>query len=291
MLIQENFIDINTPTGKMRVHQFFPIEGGPFPAIILFSEIFQVTGPIQRTARRLASQGYLVAAPEVYHEFEPAGCALAYDKEGTDKGNAYKIEKMVSAFDSDSRALIDYLKSDLVKPDGLKDKPLCNGRIGSLGICLGGHLSFRCSMNPEILAGVCFYATDIHKRSLGRGMADNTLDRIPEIKGEMLMIWGKQDPHIPQAGRDLIYKTMTDAEVNFTWHEFNASHAFIRDEGARYNSALADICFEMVFELFGRRLKMGGGESVDGASSHGTGGHGSAGTAIKGAEAEPLKLG
>jgi carboxymethylenebutenolidase len=245
MLIKEDFVDLETPTGPMRTHRFEPAAGGPYPGVVLFSEIFQVTGPIRRTARLIASQGYLVAAPEVYHEREPLGCALAYDKEGTDKGNRYKVEKDLAAFDADARAVIAHLRQH----------PGCNGRLGSLGICLGGHLSFRAAMNPEISAAVCFYATDIHKRSLGKGMNDDSLDRIPELKGELLMIWGKQDPHIPQEGRDLIYRTMTAAGVNFTWHEFNAAHAFLRDEGPRYNPALAAIGYALVFELFGRRLQ------------------------------------
>src|SRR4051794_22700243 len=106
MLLKEDFVDVPTSTGSMRIHRCQPAAGGPFPGLVFFSEIFQVTGPIQRTARLLASRGYLVAMPEVYHEFEPAGCALAYDKEGTDKGNRYKIEKILSAYDSDARAVI-----------------------------------------------------------------------------------------------------------------------------------------------------------------------------------------
>jgi carboxymethylenebutenolidase len=244
MLLTEDFQDISTPTGNMRLHRFLPQTTVPRPAIILFSEIFQITGPIARSARRLAGQGYFVVAPEVYHEFEPPGCALAYDKEGTDKGNRYKIEKALSSYDSDARACIQHLLS----------MPGCDGQIGTLGICLGGHLAFRCAMNPEVLAGVCLYATDIHKGTLGLGMKDDSLARIPEIQGEMLMVWGKQDPHIPQAGRDLIYRAMTEAQTNFCWHEFNAQHALIRDEGPRYDAALADIVFAMAFELFHRRL-------------------------------------
>lgn len=247
MIIEEDSADVATPGGPMRIHRFRPAAGGPFPGLILFSEIYQVTGPIRRAARILASRGYIVAAPEVYHEFEPAGCALAYDKEGTDKGNLYKTEKDVAAFDADARAAIAHLLS----------LPQCNGRLGTMGICLGGHLAFRCAMNPEILAGACYYATDIHKRSLGKGMHDDSLDRVPAIEGEMLMIWGRQDPHVPQAGRDIIYRAMTEAGSLFGWHEFNAQHAFIRDEGPRYDAALAEICYSMVFELFGRRLQMG----------------------------------
>lgn len=247
MLLVEDTVDLTTSTGIMRTYRFRPAIAGRFPGLVLFAEIYQVTGPIQRMARILASQGYIVAAPEVYHEFEPPGTPFLYDQPHTDKGNRYKYEKTVAAYDGDARAALDHLAS----------LPECTGRLGAIGICLGGHLSFRAAMEPDVLAGACFYATDIHERSLGQGKHDNSLDRVRELRGEMLMIWGRQDPHIPPEGRALIYKTMSDASVNFTWHEFNAQHAFMRDEGYRYNPALAHICYAMVFDLFQRRLQLG----------------------------------
>lgn len=246
MVIKEDFVDLDTQNGVMRTYRFCPAASGQYPGVLLFSEIFQVTGPIQRTARFLASHGYIVAVPEIFHEFEPIGTPFAYDKEGTDKGNRYKIEKETSAYDDDARVVLNYLKS----------LPDCTGRLGSIGICIGGHLSFRAAMNPDVSAGVCFYATDIHKGSLGKGMKDNSLERVSEIKGEMLMIWGKQDPHVPQVGRELIYRAMVDANVNFTWHEFNAEHAFIRDEGHRYNASLAQICYALALDVFHRKLHL-----------------------------------
>jgi carboxymethylenebutenolidase len=248
MTITDNeHVDLATASGPMRVHILRPAAPGRYPGLVFFSEIFQVTAPIRRTAAFLAGHGYVVAVPEVYHEFEPAGTILAYDTAGADRGNAHKINKPVADFDADARACIDHLKS----------RPDCTGKIGCIGICLGGHLSFRCAMEPEIRAAACFYATDIHKRSLGKGMQDNSLDRIPEIKGELLMIWGRQDPHIPREGRRLLYDALTDANRNFTWHEFNGQHAFMRDEGHRYDPALARVCYDLVLELFHRRLGEG----------------------------------
>ncbi len=75
-----------------------------------------------------------------------------------------------------------------------------------------------------------------------------------EIAGEMLMIFGRQDPHISQEGRRLIYDAMTRAGRSFTWHEFNAAHAFMRDEGARYDPAAARISYGLALELFHRKL-------------------------------------
>jgi carboxymethylenebutenolidase len=112
-------------------------------------------------------------------------------------------------------------------------------------------------MQPDVLATTCFYATDIHKRGLGTGTHDNSLDRIGEITGELLMIWGRQDPHIPREGRVLIYNALSDAGACFQWHEFNAAHAFLRDEGPRYDPAAARICYDMALELFSRKLGEG----------------------------------
>ena len=92
-ITDHEFVDLPTPTGPMRTHIFRPAAPGKYPGILLFSEIFQVTGPIRRTAALLAGNGFIVAAPEIYHEYEPAGTALAYDTAGADRGNALKTTK------------------------------------------------------------------------------------------------------------------------------------------------------------------------------------------------------
>ena len=247
MIKDSEAVDLPTPSGPMRTYLFRPVAEGRYPGVLLFSEIFQVTGPIRRTAAILAGHGLIVAAPEIYHELEPPGTVLAYDQAGADRGNAHKLTKALASYDRDARAVLDFLKSH----------PLCTGRLGVMGICIGGHLSFRAAMNPDVLAGVCFYATDIHKRGLGHGLRDNTLDRMGEIQAEMLMVWGRQDPHVPREGRALICNAMTDAGIHFTWHEFNGQHAFMRDEGHRYDPALALTCYGLALALFNRKLGEG----------------------------------
>jgi carboxymethylenebutenolidase len=245
MTIKEDIVvDLSTPTGPMRTYIFRPAAEGRYPGVVFFSEIFQVTGPIRRTAAMIAGHGYVVAAPEVYHELEPAGTVLEYDQAGADKGNADKYAKELSSYDADARAVLDHLKS---REDS-------NGRLGAIGICLGGHLAFRAAMNPDVLASVCFYATDIHSQSLGKGKHDNSLERAGEIKGELLHIWGRQDPHVPLEGRNRIHARLEEAGVRYQWLEVNGAHAFMRDEGYRYDPALAYLCYGLLFELFHRAL-------------------------------------
>lgn len=260
MILQEEQTELTTPTGLMRTYVYRPVARGRYPGLVLFSEIFQRTGPIKRTAAMLAGHGFVVAVPEIFHELEPAGTEIPYDQAGADKGNADKIGKPVAAYDDDARAALRWLAGS----------PHCTGKLGVVGICVGGHLAFRAAMNPEVLAGACFYATDIHKGSLGKG-GDDSLARTGEIRGEMLMIWGKQDPHIPPEGRAKVYARMTEAGVRFTWHEVNGQHAFMRDEGPRYDPALALQCTRMVLDLFARKLGEGdlpAQESVGGETRH-----------------------
>ncbi len=247
MIVTESYVDLKTPSGSMRTYVYKPASPGKYPGLVFFSEIFHQTGPIKRTAKILAGHGFIVVVPEIFHEFEEAGTVIPYDQEGADRGNRYKVSKAIQSYDDDAVAALDFLTSSAD----------CTGKLGVIGVCIGGHLSFRAGMNSHVLASVCFYATDIHKRSLGLGMNDNSLDRIGEIKGELMMIWGRQDPHVSDEGRAIIYQALTKAGTNFTWHEFNAQHAFLRDEGPRYDPELAFITLNMAISLFKRRLGEG----------------------------------
>ncbi|MEO6873653.1 MAG: dienelactone hydrolase family protein [Opitutaceae bacterium] len=246
-IIDNEFTDIATPSGPMRTFIFRPAAPGRYPGILLYSEIFQVTGPIRRTAAYLAGHGFVVAVPEIYHEFEAAGKVLAYDQPGAERGNALKIAKDVAAYDADARSTLAFLDQH----------PQCTGKLGTMGICIGGHLSFRAALDPRVLAATCFYATGLHSGDLGTGKNADSLARASEIKGELLMIWGRQDPHVPLEGRMKVQATLSAAGLNFTWHEFNGAHAFLRDEGTRYDPELASLGLGLAISLFRRKLGEG----------------------------------
>jgi dienelactone hydrolase len=85
MLIHESHVDIDTSTTPMRVFLFHPVLSSGlkarFPAILVFTEIYQVTAPITRLCRQLAGRGFIVASCSSYHEFMGPE-ALAYDDDG-----------------------------------------------------------------------------------------------------------------------------------------------------------------------------------------------------------------
>jgi carboxymethylenebutenolidase len=70
------------------------------------------------------------------------------------------------------------------------------------------------------------------------------------------MIFGKQDTHVPLAGRTIIRQTLDEANVVASFLEVQAQHAFIRDESSkgRWDAALTRNLFGMMMELFERTV-------------------------------------
>lgn len=246
IVIDNEHVELATPFGPMRTHIVRPAAPGKYPGIVFYSEIFQVTGPIRRAAAMLAGHGYVVAIPEIYHEFEQAGTVFAYDQAGSDRGNVLKTSKRLASYDADASAVLGHLKS----------RSDTTGALGAMGICIGGHLAFRAAMNRGVRAAACFYATDIHKGGLAKE-GDDSLLRAEDIQGELLMIWGRQDPHIPLEGRMKVLARLNEVGATFSWHEVNGAHAFMRDEGPRYDPELALHLHRLVLDFFHRRLGSG----------------------------------
>ena len=124
---------------------------------------------------------------------------LAYDAAGTDRGNFLKFEKAISAFDSDARALLDWIMAPSYPWLG----------VGTWGFCLGGHLAFRAALDPRVSASACLYATDLHTATLGQGKKDDTLARVGESQAERLLFWGPARPAC-SAGRTQDHLRRTD---------------------------------------------------------------------------------
>src|SRR5688572_29720524 len=132
MILEQTSVDLQTSTGPMRTYVYAPKAAGRSPGVVLFSEIFQRTGPIGRMAAMLAGNGFVVAVPEIFHELEPAGTVLGYDQAGAEAGNRHKVGKTIAAYDEDARVVLDHLQ-------GRED---CDGKLLTLGVCIGGHLAF-----------------------------------------------------------------------------------------------------------------------------------------------------
>ncbi len=244
MITINEFVQMATPSGPMQAQVFRPLVDGAFPSIIFYSEIFQITAPIARSAKILAGLGFIVIVPEVFHELNPMGTVLGYDDDGKDKGNSDKWTKPLEDHDYDTQAIIDFVSQ----------QSYCTGAVGAMGVCIGGHLAFRAALNPAIKSAFCLYPTDIHSNTLPCAEANDSFTRAGDIDGEVYLVFGKQDPHVPLEGRQQLYLHFQAVGLNYHWQEVNAQHAFMRDEGERYDSALALEMYTKAQQFFQRTL-------------------------------------
>ncbi len=245
MLITHKYVDMPADGNPMRTFVAAPKEEGRYPGILFYSDIFQLTGPMIRATTRLAGYGFVVAAPEIYHRIEPPGTVIPFDDEGRTRGLAGAAQTPVADFDADCRAVLDYLD---------QHPSVEKGKLGAGGFCIGGHLALRASLQPDVLATVCFYGTGIHNGKLGKDEDAGSLERASEIRGELLLVFGTLDPHVPEEGRAKIKTALDRAGTKFSMTLYPAEHAFMRDEGPRYDPEITDQAWSQMIQFFRRVL-------------------------------------
>ena len=245
MVVTTETVDIEAGGTPMRMLVTQPRAEGRYPAIVMYSDIFQITGAQRRLSTRLAGYGFVVATPEIYHRIEPAGTALEFDDAGRARGLEDARKTSVAELDADCRSALDYLAAH----------PRASGRrMGAMGFCIGGHLAFRAALQPDVRATACFYPTGLSDGKLGKDADAGSLGRAAEIKGELLLVFGTADPHVPDDARAKIAETLTRAETTFATRLFAAEHAFMRDEGPRYDPEATDRAWDEAITFLRRTL-------------------------------------
>ena len=240
MVITREYVDVPVGERAMRTFVAKPAAPGSYPGVVFYTDIFQLTEPTLRWAVRLAGYGFVVAVPEIYHRIEPAGTVLEFDDEGKVRGQADADATPVAAFDEDIDAALAWLAE------------YSNGAIGAAGHCTGGHLAFRAAFDSRVRGTACWYPTGLHDGKLGKDRSDAP-ERVADIDGELLLIFGSRDPHTPAPARDVV-RAGIEGGPTVRWLEFDAEHAFGRDIGPRFDPEATDQAFAETIAFFRRVL-------------------------------------
>ena len=242
--LREDEVRVPAPGCEIRLVVLRPVGERRCPGVLLYTDIFQLTESTLRTARRLASAGFVVCVPEIYPRGALAGVALDFDDAGKQAGLAGAAETSTEQFDTDRSAVLDFLQQ--------RDDV---GQLFAAGFCIGGHLAFRAAFDPRIAATVCFYPTGLHNGALGADADAGSLARAGDIRGRLMIVFGSQDPHVPAAARVQVLAALYAAGLgDLELHVYaGGEHAFMRDVGARYDPVLTDLALaEAVSFLTGR---------------------------------------
>ncbi len=244
MKLHEDEVRIQAPDCEIRAMVIRPVAVGRHDAVVLYSDIFQLTESTLRTARRLSAAGFVVCVPEIYPRGELAGVALEFDDAGKQAGLAGAAATTTAQFDSDRLAVLDFLAG---RPEV--------GKMLAVGFCIGGHLAFRAALDSRVCATVCFYPTGLHNGALGADADAGSLARSADITGRLMVVFGAQDPHVPAPARLQVLSALYAAGLDdLELHVYaGGEHAFMRDVGARHDPVLTDLAVaEAVSFLTGR---------------------------------------
>ena len=243
MQIVTKDVELRVDERPMRMVVVEPRPKGIYPGILLYSEIFQLTGPIRRSMDRLAGHGFVVAGPEIYHRIEPPGLVIPYDDAGRMRGQDGAARTSIKEYDADGKAALDWLAAQ---------PQVAPGKLGAMGFCIGGHLAFRAALDPRVRAAVCCYPTGLHNGRVGKDPDAGSLAAAGSIRGEVLLVFGETDPHVPAEGRKRVADALAEAGTKHRIHLAPGEHAFMRDEGSRYDPEAADRVWQETIALFRR---------------------------------------
>ena len=174
--------------------------------LLVFQEAFGVNGHIQALCGAFAREGWLAAAPELYHRTAP-GFEARYDDIASARPHMQAMTD--GGIRADQQAAFDWLR-----------RQGCPA-VAAIGYCMGGRMAFLATANLPLAAGVSYYGGGI--QLLG--------DRVPDLHGPMLFHWGGRDAHVTPEQARAVEDLLRNAGRPFTSVTFSeADHGFNCDE-------------------------------------------------------------
>lgn len=190
-------------------------------AVVLIQEIFGVNDAMRASAAQVADQGFIAVVPDLFWRQQP-GVNLT-DKTKEEWNRAFTLMK---GFDQDKG--IEDLIATVAAARGL---PGCNGRVGTMGFCLGGRLAFMMAERSDADVNVSYY---------GIGL-DGLLYDLKRVTRPLVLHIADNDEYFPAEGRAHVVAA-TNGHANISAYVYpNANHAFARVGGVHWDARSATI--------------------------------------------------
>ncbi|MDR2016715.1 MAG: dienelactone hydrolase family protein [Burkholderiales bacterium] len=236
--------DVKIPAqgGDMPAYRARPVKGKNWPTILVVQEIFGVHEYIKDVCRRLAKQGYMAIAPELFARY---GDPRQY---------------------SEVQQLLRELVSKIPDGEVLADLDACvawaqqqggdTARLGITGFCWGGRITWLyCAHQPKVKAGVAWYGRlEGEKTEL---TPQHPIDVVGELKAPVLGLYGGADAGIPQESVERMRQALAAGSAAAKASEFkvykDAPHAFHADHRPSFRREEATDGWKRMREWFKKK--------------------------------------
>lgn len=224
------FVELSVNDGtRMRAYVARPKASGPLPGILVMQEAFGVNSHIRDVTDRLAKEGYVAIAPELFHRTAPG---FEGDYTNFPAVMPHMKALTIAGEEADARAAHGWLQS---QPD------VDQSKLFSVGFCMGGRISILANTILPLRASVSFY---------GGNIVAELLDRLPQMHSRALFFWGGLDKHIPVEQRQKVLDTLRTNGKSYVNVEFSdADHGFFCDQRASYQPQAAKQAWTLMLEF------------------------------------------
>lgn len=191
------------------------------PGIIMMQQIFGVNPEMRGFTDDFAARGYIAICPDLFWRLEPGVEIIPGTPEAFQKALGF-----ARRFDHD-RAVRDLIATLAF----LRAHPSCNGRVGTVGYCLGGLLAFLMAARSD---------ADCHVGYFGVGI-ERHIDEAKHLARPLLLHIPDKDRHVPPEAQAVVKRGLEGKAILYTYPD--ADHAFNRITAPSYNAevtALAD---------------------------------------------------
>ncbi len=208
-------------------------EGTPKAAVIVIQEIFGVNPGIRQKCDRLAAEGYLALAPDLFWRLEP-GVELDPDVEP----EFQRALELMGQFDQDTgirdiQATINHLRDS----EGAT-------KVGCIGYCLGGRLAYMTAARTDIDASVGYYAVGI----------DGLLGEKEAIANPLMLHIAGDDGFVDAATQAAMHEGL-DHHDKVTLHDYpGLNHGFATEVGTRRDDEAATLADGRSADFFAAHL-------------------------------------
>lgn len=193
--------------------------GKPAGVVVLIQEIFGVNQAMRDTAAWVADLGFIAVCPDLFWRIEP-GIDIT-DKSDAEWKRAFEL---FQAFDQVKG--IEDLKATVA---AARTMPGSNGKVGTMGYCLGGRLAFMMAEQSDADVNISYYGVGL----------DGLVGDLGKVTKPLIVHIADKDEYFPPEGRARLMAAAQGHKQLRTYVYPNADHAFARIGGIHWDARSA----------------------------------------------------
>jgi len=252
--MHERHVEVATPEGRMDTFVTHPSGSGPYPAVVIYMDVWGVREELYDIARRIATVGYYCLVPDTYYRFGKVRHEFR-----DQRGRMISMEALDEARKEQVRAPMRRLTDDMVVRDtaallAFMDgaEPVERGAIGAIGYCMGGRHVLRVAGAYPDRFKAC---ASLHGTRLVVDGDDSPHRSAMRATGELYCGFAGHDPYAPMSTVRTLAEVLTGPELKYTYEVHKGTeHGYALPDRDIFHKQASNRDWELMFAMFRRQL-------------------------------------